>query len=482
MKGVIIADGYRPEMSLLLHNTPSPLLRIADKPIIFHILDFFSEIGISKCEIVLHYLPQLIEEQLENGSRWNIKITYHLIKNVNASFQVIKHAVSDWGKEKILLALGDILPKIDYKEIDEKKIESPQLWMLPDNTWSGWGIITPDIIANLPQGIAVDAFLKDSGSHYSMKNGISYFSTATLPDYKLSNQSVLQEKNQGFHFPATSRNVEEGIWISRGVSIHPTAKIIPPTFIGEDSQIEENAVLGPLAIVESNCIIGSKTEIKDSVVMQNTLVGGDLTITDSIIDKNLLINLSLGTSVHIGDFFLLGDLSCPNHGQIFLSWIERASAFILFALLSPIYLYLKLSRNLIKTKKLVLPASNNFDRWTTFDLLLFEEKPDKTHSRLEKYLFKLPMLINVIKGDVHFVGLPPRTIEEVKELPPDWAKLYLKTKVGLVTQLDVDYHSTPYPNQDECFASEVYYAVQMNNVYDFKLMMRWIAKKLRLQK
>ena len=46
----------------------------------------------------------------------------------------------------------------------------------------------------------------------------------------------------------------------------------------------------------------------------------------------------------------------------------------------------------------------------------------------------LPGLLHVATGHLAFVGLPPRTREEILRLPHDWQALYLRGKAGLVTE------------------------------------------------
>ena len=92
----------------------------------------------------------------------------------------------------------------------------------------------------------------------------------------------------------------------------------------------------------------------------------------------------------------------------------------------------------------------------------------------QNFFKRIRTLINIIKGDVHFVGVTARSIEDARKLPPDWQKLYLKSKVGLITLADLDYGM--YPTGDELYAAETYYAIHMNMWFDIKLCFRWLKK------
>ena len=92
------------------------------------------------------------------------------------------------------------------------------------------------------------------------------------------------------------------------------------------------------------------------------------------------------------------------------------------------------------------------------------------------FFSRIPLLLNIIQGDVHFVGVVPRSIKDTKTLPPDWQKLYLQSKVGLITLANLDHGN--YPTGDDLYASETYYAINMGLWYDIKLCFRWFKKKI----
>lgn len=477
VRAILIATGYRPEMEPLVLYRPTPLFNIADKPIIFHILEFLVRHGIRQFDLVLNHLPELIEEKLEDGKRWGINITYHLTKTLHEPFKVLTPTVKGWTDEPVILGYADYLPKLTCHFFSQINHVPCLLCNLPDKSWSGWGLFSVQTLAAIPPNTIDSEFPKQFNLNSPSLKVMPYLSAKTLKDLKKSNQIFIRKRHTFNHFPSTARMVEPGIWISRAVSLHPDVKIVAPAFIGEDCQIKSAVEIGPYTIIENNCVIDNSSIIKNSLICQKSYVGEGLEIYDSIVDRNLLINLSHDTKITLHDDFILCELSPPPHlKSCSYRLIEKLLALFLLCLISPFYLFIRLFTPLKREKMLHLPASTEREEWKTFDLLTFNlDRLDP--SSWKKHVRRLPALFNILQGHIHFVGNPPRTIKEVETLPHDWQKLYLKSKVGLITQNDV--YGGSGSSEDEQYASESFYAIQMSLWYDLKLAMRALIKKFK---
>jgi lipopolysaccharide/colanic/teichoic acid biosynthesis glycosyltransferase len=77
---------------------------------------------------------------------------------------------------------------------------------------------------------------------------------------------------------------------------------------------------------------------------------------------------------------------------------------------------------------------------------------------------------------MHFVGVMPRTLNDVQALPSDWKKLYLQSKAGLITLSQLE--EGPHPSMDGLYAADAYYTVHMSWRSDCIICLRWIKKKI----
>jgi len=476
MRTVLIATGYSQAVEPLVHYRPTPLLHIVDKPIIVHIIEFLAHHGFRQFDILLHHLPNRVEDLLSDGSRWGVSISYHLVKNPDRPFAYLQIIAPGWQDMCFLLGRGDLLPRLSSEQLEIAPYTHGKLFMLNQNSWSGWGFMPMKLLMKLPTETREDTLVDSVRKQSNLIKVHPYISTRTLRDLEKSNQKFINQKERVCMFPTTAHEVEPGIWISHGVSIHPGIKVDPPIFIGESCQIKENVHLGPNAIIENNCIIGKDSSIRGSLICQRSFVGESLEIKNCLIDRNFLANLTLKTTMVIRDDFILSGLS--NHlFRTPVRFLECVFALFLSLLLLPIYLLLYLQCDLEETDMLYLPASPYRWEWKTFKWQSFKAKEGKTLNAFQEWFKRLPLLWNVIKGDVHFIGAAPRSMKDAALLPPDWQKLYLKSKVGLITLADLDHG--PLPTIDDMYASETYYATRMSYPYDLFLLWRWLMKKMR---
>lgn len=469
MRCIIIATGYRAELEPLIQHRPSVLFKVVNKPILFHVLDFLSKHKIKECNLLLNHLPQQIEDAVMEGDAWGIKISYHLVKDSDQPFKMIGNIVNSWGKDPVLLGLGDQLPLLESLE---GKSNTSTLFQFPSKEWSGWGIIPADHLADLNTRTKLKDLPESIKPFYLVAKAQYHISTKTFKDYINSNLRPLSHKISGFGYPTTAHEIQKGVWISRSVAIHHNVKIEQPVFIGENCQIMNNVEIGPNVIIENDCIIDKDSVIKHSMILKKSYVGENLDLHDSIVDRNLLINFTHETALRIHDDFIISEINPPPLFRYPLRWIVKSIAACTFLLLLPIYYYLRRTCQLQETQMLQLPTSTDVNEWKTFPYRIFIPKEGKSMSAFQNCFKKLPLLPAVISGHIHVVGSGPRTPEETNQLPEDWKKLYLKSKVGLINLATLDQGEAV--SQDDIYAAEAYYAIQMSFWMDVKLILRWI--------
>lgn len=466
MRAVIKATGFSEEMMPLVNYRPTPLLNISDKPILFYIIEFLVRHGVKQCDIFLCHLPKMIEDVVGNGERWGLKIDYYLVRSKDHLFNLLTPLSRSWEDDKILVGRGDMLPHF----AGNLDLDTLALYFMEDKTWSGWGVIPCTTLANIPRETSYNelpSFIKVPYKHFDAH---PFLSTRSFKELLDSNIKMIAQKTEGHLFPTSAHKVEPGVWISRSVTIHPTAKIQPPVFIGENTQIKEHTEIGPHTTIEKHCIIDKGSSVKSSLVCKRSYIGEGIHLDNCIVYRNLLINMDIGTHFEVNDEFIISGIAPFTFHHTLVYIFARMSALFLLVLLSPFILLLWAFCRFKERKVVQLPASLVPYRWKTFSWYLLERRDGKPLNPFLNYLRGLPNLWNIFRGYSHFVGLTPRTIEQVNELPPDWRKLYLQSKVGIFTLADVEHGKNP--SADELYASETYYASSMSPYTDFKIMVK----------
>jgi NDP-sugar pyrophosphorylase family protein len=76
MKAMILAAGVGSRLDPLTRILPKPLVPIVNRPVIEHIIDQLKTNGIGEIMVNLHYLGEVIQERLGDGSKYGVKLKY----------------------------------------------------------------------------------------------------------------------------------------------------------------------------------------------------------------------------------------------------------------------------------------------------------------------------------------------------------------------------------------------------------------------
>jgi NDP-sugar pyrophosphorylase family protein/lipopolysaccharide/colanic/teichoic acid biosynthesis glycosyltransferase len=488
---------------------------------------------VTEFDFILSHLPQKIEHLLGNGARWGSRFRFHLARDASRPYNMLKtlsgadaNNTNDKNNTNgsILLAHADRLPQLP-DQLNIQMGQSAVLYCLHNTSvssenvrrsaslskarseisrsqrqtgglsddaqegyeWTGWAWLSNHFIAALPGDLDEAAFESHLMQAAFRENAvIEVPRVLSVRSYEklLAAHAVLLAKE----FPGLmlhGQEAEPGIWLSRNVSLHPTAELIAPVYIGENCRIGMGTQLGPNAVIGHNCVLDARCIVTDSVIFPGSYVGEALGLENVIVDKNLLVNARLGAAVPVADDFILGSLSDNQLRAGVNRWLSRFAAWVLLAISWPILLatvvYLKLARRgpvLVKRECVRLPAPANEAQWRTFQLRSFQTEPGQGNGRLSGLFLRfLPALINVAKGELSFVGVRPRSKGEAKLLSHDWQALYLHSKAGIVTEADVLYGA--HPDEDELYSAEAFYSAAAGMGHDAKLMLSYAGQLLK---
>ena len=119
MKVVILAGGYGTRLAEETKVKPKPLVKIGNKPIIWHILKIYSHYGLKEFIICLGYKGNLIKKELnklKKNENWEIKYVETGLKTMTGGR--IKRVKNFLSKDKnFCLSYGDGLSDVNIKKL-----------------------------------------------------------------------------------------------------------------------------------------------------------------------------------------------------------------------------------------------------------------------------------------------------------------------------------------------------------------------------
>lgn len=113
---MILAAGYGTRLKPLTDNTPKPLLMVGNKPMIHHVIECLKSNGIEEVVINLHYLGDMIRENLGNGEKFGVKINYTEEEEILGTGGGIKNAEKYLSGDTFVVMNTDILVKINLHD------------------------------------------------------------------------------------------------------------------------------------------------------------------------------------------------------------------------------------------------------------------------------------------------------------------------------------------------------------------------------
>jgi mannose-1-phosphate guanylyltransferase len=75
-KAVILAGGLGTRLQPYTFFLPKPMLPLADKPLLEHLISWIRKNDVGEIVIAVSYLRNMIESYFGNGSNWGVKISY----------------------------------------------------------------------------------------------------------------------------------------------------------------------------------------------------------------------------------------------------------------------------------------------------------------------------------------------------------------------------------------------------------------------
>ncbi len=354
MKALILCAGKGTRLRPLTYTVAKPLLPVANKPILFYVLEQIREANIAHIGIVVSpETESYLKEALCDGSKWDAHITYVIQSEPLGLAHAVKAAQDFLDDSPFLMFLGDNLIEGGVKEfIDEfnaahpdalillKEVSDPRQFGVAELNERGEAVrfvekpkepksnlalagvylFTPEIhkaIAKIGPSWRgeleiTDAIQKLLEMGKKVRSHILkgwWLDTGTKEDLLKANQVVLDDSlKRDIKGNVDSKSQMVGrVEIRQGTEV-VNSTIRGPVSIAEDCRIK-NCVIGPSTSIGASTVIeGSSVEY--SVILENCRISNIQGLANSIIGRSVevfkrennskVINLFVGENARIG--------------------------------------------------------------------------------------------------------------------------------------------------------------------------------------
>lgn len=335
MKGLILSGGKGTRLYPLTYTTAKQLIPVANKPILFRVIEAIRDAGIDEIGIVVGDTADEIKRAVGQGKRWGVEVTFIPQEAPLGLAHAVKISQDFLGDSRFVMFLGDnvieggispliaefagsdynsqiVLTRIDQPEqygvaelndegrvvrLIEKPKEPPSdlalvgIYMFDHHVFEAVNGIKPSWRGELEITDAIQ-WLVDHGYlvHPYIHRGW-WIDTGRPGDMLEANSLVLEELT-----PVIEGYVDRASEVDSRVTVEQGAEIINsvvrgPAIIGENTRIV-NAYVGPFTSVYHHCLV-ENAEISRSIVLEHSQIRNiDRRIEDSLIGRNVVIHRS----------------------------------------------------------------------------------------------------------------------------------------------------------------------------------------------
>jgi mannose-1-phosphate guanylyltransferase / phosphomannomutase len=346
MKAVVMAGGEGTRLRPLTSNQPKPMVQIAGKPCMEHILDLLRTHGFQDVIVTVAFLPQAIRSYFGAGDALGIDVSYSVEESPLGTAGSVRLA-ADQLDEPFLVISGDALCDVDLTQLCkfhheknaavtiglvsvdnplefgivvtdeegrvERFLEKPS-WgqVFSDTINTGIYVLDPEVLRHVPADRPFDfskelfPLLLDMGRPlYGYVMDGYWQDIGNLDQYRQANYDALDGK---VRLDIPGIQLRGNIWIGDGVDLADLDQIEGPAFIGANSRIAREAVIGPHTVLGANVTLRERARTERSIVDSGTHVGRSVIVEGAIVGRScdLRAHARLHQGVAIGDEVTIG--------------------------------------------------------------------------------------------------------------------------------------------------------------------------------
>ena len=356
MKGVIMAGGFGTRLKPLTIHRPKPMVPIANRPIMEHIVELLRRHGITDLVSILYFQPEQITSHFGDGSAFGVNMRYVTADADYGTAGAVRNAWELIAGERVLVISGDVLTDFDLGAVVAEHearraeatialtpVENPLAFgivivdqetgrierFLEKPTWgevfsdtinTGIYVLEPEALERVPPETNVD-FSKDLFPQMLRGNARLFGHIAqgywrdvgNLAEYRRANSDALAGR-VNLTIRGEKREQERAtLWGESGARVGRETRLAGTVILGRRAQIGHGAILENV-VVGPDVEIGDGAELRDVVLWEDCVVGAGARINETVCASNARVgegamvreNTILSDRAEVGAFAVVG--------------------------------------------------------------------------------------------------------------------------------------------------------------------------------
>jgi mannose-1-phosphate guanylyltransferase / phosphomannomutase len=320
-----MAGGEGTRLRPLTASQPKPMLPVANKPIMEHVLRLLRRHGFTETIVTVQFLASMVRNYFGDGEDFGMSLQYATEETPLGTAGSVKNAEDALRDEPFLVISGDALTDIDLSEMirfhkDSGALVTVGLTRVPNPLEFGiviadedgriqrflekptWGqvfsdtvntgiyVMQPEVLAELKPGQTADwsgdifpQMLERDAPLYGYVADGYWEDIGTLDSYIKAQADVLGRRVEA---EIDGFEISPGVWVSEGAEVDPEAALTGPLCIGDYAKIEGGAKLREYTVIGSNVVVKDGAFLHRAVVHNNVYVGLGVNMRGCVVGKN----------------------------------------------------------------------------------------------------------------------------------------------------------------------------------------------------
>lgn len=352
MKAVILAGGEGTRLRPLTSNQPKPMLPMANRPMMEHIVRLLAEHGFDDIVVTVAFLANQIRTYFGDGSEFGVRMRYAMEDSPLGTAGSVRNAAAELD-ETFLVISGDVLTDIDltaflkshhasgaFGSIALKRVEDPLEFgivitrddgsidrFLEKPTWgqvfsdtinTGIYVLEPDVFDFIPEDQVVDfssdvfpAVLKRGKPLYGYVAEGYWEDVGTIQAYLRAHKDILDEK---VHVDIEGFRMGNDVWLGEAADVDPEAHIDGPSIIGPNSRVEAGAHVREYSVLGMDVVVKHDALLERAVVHDHVYVGPSVRLRGCVVGRScdLRAHAAVEEGAILGDECFVGEHAVVN--------------------------------------------------------------------------------------------------------------------------------------------------------------------------
>ena len=314
MRAMVLAAGHAARLRPLTDFLPKPMMPIANRPVLHHLLNLLARHDVRQVGINLHATPEVAQGYFGDGSKLGMEITWSHEPELLGTAGGTKKLEDFWDDEAILVVSGDGLHDIDVTALlghhrrssavatmAVKPVDDPSSYGVAildrdtrvrgfqerpnrdearsDLANCGVYVIEPELLARIPAKTYYD-FARDlwpalvaAGEPVYAYTTMSYWND--VGDLDALRDAILDAVLGRVRVDIPGEAIAPGIWAEDGCRINAGAQVDGPVVFGCNVVVEKDVQIRGPAVIGADCHVGRGAAIRRAALLPGSVVPDD---------------------------------------------------------------------------------------------------------------------------------------------------------------------------------------------------------------